>query len=611
MNADKLFARAVAALPKAVRKRLDGDAPLDWTALEDPDTAAGLSEAVRAHGLLPDVVEALVNRLIGDVGIVPADLAAGAEGNGAAGAWIRTLAIEAEGESYRIRDDDSREIHTGIRAEALAGYAMLALELATAVHEAGERWIEAGERHRTAAEGASSILALCAIRMCEHLQSHLEDVGRRRTTLGLARMLDHAWNTQSLKTRAALSAIRLRVGRGARAPRRSYYAPIAGYRLHSFDPGEIRWLLTLASQAATAVGTEKREETIPTSVAKPTVVERVAKNDDAATGDICALEARIRAANEETGTLQLGSYPEELVPDRELADLMRTAKRVSDAVRRRMRESYGIGFTQALSRLRSAADADADAVGSEIKAALSQNTLPRWLEELASTLLTDTGAQTGDGTRTSSITLHAEEEADAGYRAIETETGAVGRLAPLGLVEQVRLSLDFALDAWRGQAALRSAGKESGWILDKGEAEGSRFSEDERETLEAARRMEQVLDRIQRARGKEAPTALEEASMTADVFRGIGPTTRIAGGWPDTAEAPDARNPGDVARMATVVEALHDEIRSIANKFIASWVAGANAYGKEGNDHAAPQRNDGVPPKGGVAGKRPHAGPGW
>ena len=609
MNADKLFARAVAALPKAVRKRLDGDAPLDWTALEDPDTAARLGEAVRAHGLLPDAVETLVNRLIGDIGIVPADLAAGAEGSGAAGAWIRTLAIEAEGESYRIRDDDRREIHTGIRAEALAGYAMLALELATAVHEAGERWIEAGERHRTAGEGASSLLALCAIRMCEHLQSHLEGVGRRRTTLGLARTLDHAWNTQSLKTRAALSAIRLRVGRGTRAPRRSYYAPIAGYRLHSFDPGEIRWLLTLASQAATAVGTEKQEEKSPAAVAKPTAVERAAKTDDAATGDIYALEARIRAANEETGTLQLGSYPEELVPDRELADLMRTAKRVSDAVRRRMRESYGIGFTQALSRLRSADDAAA--VGSEIKAAMAQSTLPRWLEELATTLLTDTGAQTRDGTRTSSIGLHAEEEADAGYRAIETETGAVGRLAPLGLVEQVRLSLAFALDAWRGHAALRSAGKESGWILDKGEAEGSRFSEDERETLEAARRMEQVLDRIQRAHGKETPTALEEASMTADAFRGVGPTTRIAAGWPDTAEVPDARNPADVARIATVVEALHEEIRSIANKFIATWVAGANAYGKAGNDHAAPQRQDGVPPKDGVAGKRHHAGPGW
>ncbi|MDE0378149.1 MAG: hypothetical protein OXI20_02790, partial [Rhodospirillales bacterium] len=166
------------------------------------------------------------------------------------------------------------------------------------------------------------------------------------------------------------------------------------------------------------------------------------------------------------------------------------------------------------------------------------------------------------------------EEPASGYRAIEIEGGAAGRLTALGLVEQVRLSLVFATDAWRGHSAMRSAGREGGWTLDKGEAEGGAFSVEERETLEAARRMEQALDRIQRGRGFDAPTALEEASMTADTFRGIGTATRAAAGWPGGAEVPDSRAPGDVERIAIVSEALHERIRSIANRHIASWIAG-------------------------------------
>ena len=83
MNADRLFSRAVSALPKAVRDRLDGDAPLDWDALEHPETAAKLSEAARSQVRLPHSVEALVNRLIDDVGIVAADLKDGIEQHGA------------------------------------------------------------------------------------------------------------------------------------------------------------------------------------------------------------------------------------------------------------------------------------------------------------------------------------------------------------------------------------------------------------------------------------------------------------------------------------------------------------------------------------------------
>ena len=609
MNADKLFTRAVAALPKAIKDRLDGDAPLDWTALEDPRTGAELGEAARAHGRLPDSVEKLVTRLVGDVGIACSDLRAGIERQGAAGAWTQEVAIEAEGESYRLQSHAKGELLNGVRTEAVAGYAILALELARAVHETGERWIEAGERHQAAGERASSLLARCAIRLCEHLRSHLESGSEQQTTAGLASVLEHAWNTQSLKTRAALSGIRLRTGRDARVLRRSYYSPISGYRLNSYDPGEIRWLRSLAEQAAAAVGVDKQEAQIPSSDANATTVKQITTTGDKAATDTYELEARIRAANEEAGTLRLGSQPEELIMDHELAELMSAANRLSSAVRRRMNESYGIGFTQALSRLRNAEDNNAVAL--EITAAMSKYRVPRWLEELAATLLMDAGAQTRDGARTKSIRFHSEEDSEAAYRAIEAETGAVGRLTPLGLVEQVRRSLSFAMDAWKGNTALRSAGKESGWILDKGKAEGSVFSEDERETLEAARRIEHVLDRIQRGHGKQAPTALEEAAMTADAFKGVGPSTCIAAGWPNTAEAPDPRNPEEVARIAAVAEALHDQIRSIANKFIASWVAVAKDYSAEGNDQASPQRSEAAQPNDSETGNRRHTGATW
>lgn len=609
MNTDKLFTRAVAALPKPVRERLDGDGPLDWAALEDPGTGAGIGEAARAPGRLPDPVEALVSRLARDVGIAADDLAFGAECTGTAEAWTRTATIEAEGESYRIGNLPGGRVRTGIRPEAIAGYATLALELAAAVHETGERWIEAGERHQGAAQGASSLLAPCAVRMCAQLRSLLDgDQNQPKTTAEVARVLERAWNTQSVKTRAALSAIRLRVGRGARPPRRRYYTPTLSYRLHSYDPGEQRWLWALAEQASTAVVPEKHGEAAANGETKavPAGPHPSAPAAPASDLDISALEARIRAANEDAGTLQLGSYPAEFAANVVPNELMRAATCLSDAVRRRMRDSYGIGFTQALTRLRNARETDA--IRSEIEDALAGGGVPRWLEELATTLLKDTGAQTRDGTRTASIRLHPKEGSDAAYRAVEVETGAVGQLSPRELVEQVRLSLVFAVDAWKGLAALRNAGKESGWILQKGEAEDSRFSEDERETLEVAQRIEHVLDRLQRTRGTKTATALEEAAMAADAIKGIGPVARTAAGWPGTAETPDPRNPDEVARIATVADALHERIRFIANKFIASWITGPGDYGVEGSDHASARDRDATPPDDDAPAARRHAG---
>ena len=443
--------------------------------------------------------------------------------------------------------------------------------------------------------------------MSEHLQAYLEPGAGRPTTAGLASVLERAWNTQGFKTRAALSVIRVRAGRDARALHRSYYAPLSGYRLHAYDPSEIRWLRALAEQAATAVDADKQDEQVASIESKTTTVKRVAPADDKPVSDIYALEARIRAANEETGTLQLGSVPEDLAVDGELSELLDAANRLPSAVRRRMRESYGIGFAQALSRLRNSEDSQT--VESEIRAAISERRVPRWLHDLASALLMDAGARTRYGACTASVRLHRGEESDACYRAVDSETGAVGQLTPLGLIEQVRLGFTFAMDAWRGHTALRSAGKESGWILDKGEAEGSDFSPEEREVLEAARRIELMLDRIQRAHGKQAATALEEALMTAEAFRGVGPKTCIAAGWPDTAEIPDPRSPQEVARIAAVAEALHEDIRSIANKLIASWVAVAKDYAAGESDRASPQPGAAAAANDGRAGDRRDTGP--
>ena len=596
MNTDKQFTRAVAALPKAVRKRLDGGDPLDWTTLEDPEIGTRVSEAARAHDRLPEEVEALANRLVGDVGIAPGDLADGAERQREAHAWIRKTTIEAESESYRILDYLTGEVHAGLRPEAVAGYTVLALELATAVHEAGKRWAEAGVRHKAAPEGALSLLGLCAIQMLEYLRPQTAGALEGRTTAELAGMLDRAWNAQSLKTRASLCATRLQSSGRAHAPRRTYYTPLTGYRLHSYDPGEIRWLRALADLATDSISRDAREVEAPkrraSAVAPEPAAASVAEAPD--TKDLSALGARIRAESEQAERpLQLAPPAEELAQDKVLRGLISAASRLPDAVRRRMRESYGIGCAHALSRLRSSDDASA--VTAEIGTAFAELRLPRWLEELASAVLADAGAQTRDGTRTTSVRLDAGEGMEAEYLVVEVEAGAAGRLTALPLVEQVRLGLEFATYAWRGQAAIRNAGREGGWILEKGEAEGSVFSESERQILEAAQRVEHMLDRIHRARGKETPSTLEQSSMVADAFRRVGPTTRAAAGWPVSAEAPDPRMPEDIERIATASEALNERIRPIANKFIAIWV-GDNGNGN-GSDRVYPQFQDTVHPR--------------
>ena len=268
--------------------------------------------------------------------------------------------------------------------------------------------------------------------------------------------------------------------------------------------------------------------------------------------------------------------------DTEVAELERVAQHLPGAVQRRMGEAYGAEVAQALARLQN--PREAELVRAEIARAASGRHAVPWLEELATALLEDTGAHTRENLRTGSVRLGPRQEPEGGHRGTEVGTGAFGYLTPLGLVEQIRLSLAFAHDAWAGLMALRSAGKEGDWTLNEAEAGTSELAAGELETLEAAREIGQVLERVQRefsdAHGERAGNALEQAAMAAETLRSVGPTIRTAAGWPGGAEGPQARNPADIARIAEVGETLHGEIRSIANRLIAGWIAEVQAFGE-------------------------------
>ena len=562
MNPGELFARAAGALPETVRERLDGAAPLDWAAFEDPGAALELGDTVRGRRRLPRAVEALVHRLVRDVGIVPADVSDGVERQRTASAWIHWVTVEADGESYQLRNDRSGEVHVGVHPEALIGYATLGLELAAVVHEASERWLDAGERRRAAPEGARNALAECAVRMHTHLHAQPEAISGHPTTASLARTLEYAWNTQSAEVRAALSDARGDGAAEAHAPRRSYYAPTAGHRLSGCDAGEMRWLRALAGRAQASA----REEEAERSPSPPGAVP-----ETAAAG---AVEPGRRR--------ELGAKAPDPAPDKEAAELERTANRLPEEVRRRMGEAYGAGTERALARLRSAPEVER--LRAELGADAPDRSLPTWLDRLAAALLLDVGAQTRSGLRTGAMQLRRRPGSENEYQGAETGTGVVLRLAPVGLVQQVRLGLAFAQDAWTGLTGLRNAGKEGTWALAEAEAGSRRLEAGEREMLEAAQEIGRALDDLERAfagtHGERGPTALEEAAMAAEALRRVGPTTRTAAGWPGGAEAPNARDPKDVRRLAIVAEALHGEIRVVANQLIAGWIAEAQAYGE-------------------------------
>ncbi len=639
MDSAELFTRALTSLPEPAKSRLDRDAPLDWAALADPGTGIDVAEAVRGHRRLPAAVESLVERLIMDVGIVPADVLAGVEREGAASAWIRRVAIEADGESYRLRNELNGEIHAGVRPEAVAGYATLALDLAAVVHEASALWIEVGDRYGPATENGLGLLARCAIGMSARIGSLADPGSKRRSTGSLANALDDAWNSQSLADRAELStAIRLSTARGAAAPRQCHFAPMNGYRMHACDPAEVRWLRALAERARrgapslrdgnAAPGAAWEADILAAAEDETLAVEvdglaartgpdtgtrferssdpdsdefaldreladlrrvanglpaRTERNDptsgyaasraseQAASLDMTALEAQIRA--ETLGAFELGSDPHELALDEELAKILRAAKRLPGPVRRRLGEAYGVGVAQALTRLNDVREGDA--VGSELRALADGGTAPRWLEDLAGGVLADAGARTAEGPRTGSLRLEPEDGAGGGYLVTELETGTQGHLTLRGLLEQVHLGLAFAHSAWAGLATLRNAGKEGGWTLNESTGGNARLAGNERETLEAAMHVERTLDRAGNGySGSRRPAnALEQASMAADALTTVGPTVRVAAGWPGAVAPPDPRNPEDVARVAEVAHTLHGDVKTISNRVIAGQMA--------------------------------------
>lgn len=551
MHSSQHFVRAVALLPDPVRERLNGESVLDWETLEHKLMLRTLEDAAARPRRLPEPVEALARRLIRDIGIVPADLAAGAERQGAASAWVDWVALESEGETYRIRNDRSGEVHDGIRPESVVGYATLGMELATAAHCAGERWLEAGDRHAATPAEERNEMARCAVRMSEHVRAATDGTGHSSAIAArVAGAFERAWNGQHAEVRATLAGTRLSTALGARAPRRNRYMPAASHRLRACDVGEMRWLWALAERAAAR---ERRP------------VEAAAK----AGGD--AAEVGMAAP------LALGSDPEALAFETEFAELARAAAHLPGAVKRRLGEAYGVGVARVLMRLENP-DEEVH-LREELRDAAPN--APRWLEELTTALLADAGAQTRENLRTAPVRVDRPAAPGRGYRATESETGAVAMLAPIALIEQARLGLVFVRAASAAVATLRSAGKEGGWILGEAERGNGNLPGGERDSLEAAQEIGQALDSLSHAfaetHGARVPNALQEAAMAASALDEVGPTLRVAAGWPGAAGSPDARNPEDVARIASVAEALHREIRADSNRLIAGWIADVHA----------------------------------
>ena len=576
MKMDETFTRAVGMLPDLVRERLDGDTPLDWLALESPLFGAELADAVAAHRRLPGAVEALAHRLIRDVGIVPADVAAGIERQGAASAWINWVTLEADGDGYQIRNDRDGELRSGVRPESIAGYTVLALELATIVHEADGRWMEAGARHRATPEEERSLLARCAVHMADQLRSQPETISRHPTAVGLARTLEFAWNDLDRETRSKLAVARLSTGRGARAPQRSYMTPARSHLLNAFDPGEIRWLRALAERAVA-------------------VDERTTRGDP-------RLEGRGgEPATVEADRIRFGSDPAEPSldgpsPDREVDKLEHAASRLRGATRRRIEETYGAAAAQGLARLQSR-----DALGAlsvAISLSGSRQPVPKWMLDLAEPLFRDSGVQTHVGLRTGSVRLDPQRDGAGQYRVEEAGTTRFGLFASVVLTEQLRLSLAFVDAACSALADFEGAGREGEWALGEADTAGRALSGNERETLEVAREIGHAIDDGYRRGARSGPEAgrntLQRIAIAAKALRTVGPTVRTAAGWPGGAPPPNPRDPEDVARMAAVAKALHGQVRAIANQIISRWISGAQTSGGGPGAESGPRSLRGI-----------------
>ena len=643
MDIAELFAHAVTSLPEAVRRRIDADPPLDWEALEHPGTGVAVAEAARGDRRLPEPAERLAAGLIREVGIVPADLSAGRERECAANAWLRQIAVEPDGGRYRLRCRRTGELRGEARPQALAGYVLLALELASLVHRTAESWIEAGDRYPAATDDEPAPLARCAIRVGARLKSFAgPDRGRSG---GLARILEDAWNSQSMDLREELAtAIPPIAAPGASAPGGRRYAPADSYRVEAFDPAELRWLYALgqraleqappyerenaanrpeppsrspetgnpggdprpgtgdmpapdATGAVAVAGSSDPDELILASEleelqsaavhlpaargARPAARPAPGWGDDVAALEMTALEAQVQ--DETAESLDLATGPDGAVAEETLAGFVGAAVRLAAPVRRRLGDAYGIGVAQALARFR---DPDqTDAATAELRAAVAARLAPAWLEEIASALLADAGAQSGDGTRTGSLSVDFDVRPE-GCLATDAETGFQGRMTLPVLLEQLHLAMTFAGHAGTAVEALRTAGTEGGWTLGETIGGASGLAETEREMLEAARQIEHTLawSRHESVRIDRPVSALDEAAIAARAIGTVGPTVRAAAGWPGAAEAPDPRSPGDVARMAVFAESLQESVKRISDRLIAGGIStthGASPEAKE------------------------------
>ena len=663
MNLSTRFGSALAALPAAVRARLDGDSDLDWVSLADRTTAFRIDKATRTPARLPPAVEALSVRLVADVGIAPADVVSGVQGRGIAGTWLTAVAVEPDGEHYRLRSKRSGELLPGVRPAALAGYVVLGLELATAMQHASEAWARASDRAQAIPEGSRDGLTQCAVQMFRALQVFPETVSRPPSTLALARSMEDAWNAQTLQVREALARWEFPHPWGTCAPGADYYAVESGYRLRAFDIAEARWLQALAEHAASGAWSsagdgpaEAEPELSPPEQIRagpgispgsgrphssdrgdgsgpgesldgdgaatanedgeaggaPVHLERDAgpapddpspdqtltsgsapadevpgnssgKRPDPGVRDTPERHAAVGTVPEQpapalvsggtteaSGSLFFGAAGEARPPQAEIDLLVQAAQRLPAAVTRRLGEAYGDSVVKVLGRLQ-----DPDGIR-ELRDTLGMvsggNTVPGWMEELAAGLLLDTGAQTRDGQRTGPARLDPERLAE-GHRVSDVTSSATGILRAIDVIEQVRLGLDFASDTWSALTLLRDAGKEAEWTLHDAAVKQARLTHDERTKLETVQRIEHELQRIRRTRadGSSSPlSALEEAALVASVLKSLQPSELV--GLPADVGVPNPHDPDDIARVVAAAEALHGDVRKIANRLITVWV---------------------------------------
>ena len=247
--------------------------------------------------------------------------------------------------------------------------------------------------------------------------------------------------------------------------------------------------------------------------------------------------------------------------------LAEVASRLPDSLSRRFGATYGAAAARHLARLL------APEGSAELRAG---GAVPAWLQTLAAAVFSDAGAQTADGLRTGPLRFSPERQ-EEGYRVVEVDSSDYGFIRPADLVDQIRLGLEFATDACIAITSLDGAGKEAEWILGDAAARGGQLSGAELAKLEATQWIGQELQRAQRAFAAGSSgqaSALEQTVLIARAVESLQVSARASAGWPADVGVPHPRNPADVARTVIVAQALHGNVRQIANRLIAVGMAG-------------------------------------